>query len=116
MTLFDSLFPEFYTTNTPYNLVKLGDNEILLELDVTGVDESQVNIEVLENTLHIKTTPEDERKYLYRGLQPRKINHRFKLREDVVVKDATTKNGVLGITLELHIPEEKKPRKIPITH
>lgn len=116
MTLFDTLFPEFYTTSTSYNLVKVGDSEILLELDVTGIDQSDVNVEVSGNTLHISSEPSDNREYVYRGLYKKKISHKFKLRDDVVVKYASVKNGVLGITLEMQIPEEKKPRKIPITH
>jgi molecular chaperone IbpA len=38
----------------------------------------------------------------------------FTLAEDVVVNDATLKDGLLRVELERVVPEEKKPRVIKI--
>lgn len=116
MTLFETLFPEIYTNSTTYNLVKIKDSEILLELNVAGVEESDVSVEVCGNTLVVSSEPKDGREYIYKGVHKRALNHKFSLRDDVCVKEAHIKNGILGITLEIKIPEKNKLRKIPITH
>lgn len=117
MTLLETFFPEIrMNTYNDYNLVKLNESEVLLEFFVPGATESDVDVEVCGNTLTVSSSGTDEREYLYRGVKRSRINHKLNLRDDVVVKSATVKNGILGITLEIQIPEEKKPRKILITH
>lgn len=117
MTLLETFFPEIAVNrHDDYNLVKLNGSELLLEFSVPGISESDVDVEVCGNTLHISASTADEREYLYRGLRRSKIDRKLTLRDDVVVKSATVKNGILGITLEVQIPDEKKPRKIAITH
>lgn len=118
MDLLDVLFPKFYEYNeTPrYNIVKSGDSELTLELNVVGIPEKDVDVEVSGNTLTVSANATDEREYLYRGIYPKSFKHTFKLRDDVIVKGATVSNGLLSVSLELQIPEEKKPRKILITH
>jgi len=51
---------------------------------------------------------------IYRGISYRKFNRKFTLADDIVVNDASLENGMLVISLERIIPEEKKPRKIEI--
>lgn len=116
MTLLETFFPELYTTTTPYNLVRCSDSEMLLEFSIPGIDESNVDVEVSGNKLSVSAAANDEREYLYKGIYTKPIKHIVKLRDDVVVKGATVKNGILSISLELQIPEEKKPRKVLITH
>ena len=38
----------------------------------------------------------------------------FNLSDDIIVKSADLKDGMLTVSLEREIPEEKKPRLIPI--
>ena len=38
------------------------------------------------------------------------------LADDIIVKGAEFENGLLNITLERVVPDEKKPRIIPITN
>ena len=45
----------------------------------------------------------------------RSFNRSFNLAEDIVVKKASFKNGLLSIIMERIIPDEKKPKKIKIT-
>jgi molecular chaperone IbpA len=117
MTLLETFFPEISVNrHDDYNLVKLSDTETLLEFSVPGVSEDGVNVEVCGNTLAVTASTADDRTYLYRGLKRSQIERKLSLRDDVIVKSATVKNGILGITLEVQIPEDKKPRKIPIVH
>ena len=57
---------------------------------------------------------EEENDFLHRGIAKRQFSRRFTLSDDVVVKGADLYNGLLTIDLERVIPEEKKPREIPI--
>lgn len=117
MTFLQTFFPEFYSeTTSGYNLVKASDTQILLELNVLGIPEKAVDVEVSGNKLTVTANVTDDRDYFYRGIYPKSFKHSFKLRDDMVVKGATVKNGLLSVTLELQIPEDKKPRKILITH
>jgi molecular chaperone IbpA len=56
----------------------------------------------------------DEREYAHKGISARKFTRRFTLAEHVVVSGASLQNGILSISLEKQVPEEKKPRKIVI--
>lgn len=118
MTLLETFFPEFYvdSTSAQYNVIQSNDSEIVLELNVTGVSEDDINIEAMGNKLKITTKVSDDRKYLYKGINKQSFSRTFALREDILVKSASAKNGLLCIVLEMKIPEEKKPRKILLTH
>ena len=70
-----------------------------------------------DGTLSIKTVPsekEEDKDFLHRGIAKRQFSRKFTLSDDVVVKGADLYNGLLTIDLERVIPEEKKPREIPI--
>ena len=57
---------------------------------------------------------EDDDNNLYRGISYRKFNRKFTLADDIIVKDAKLQDGLLKISLEKIIPEEKKPRLITV--
>ena len=77
-------------------------------------------IESKENTLTVKSidieTSEVEKKpeYLHKGISARSFNKTFTVSDDVIVKGADLKDGLLYIQLERIIPEEKKARSIKI--
>lgn len=119
MTLLQTFFPEFYnitSTNLDYNLVRKTECEFLLELNVAGIANSDINVEVSENRLSVSANIKDSREYLHKGISTKSFKYHFNLRDDIVVKEASIKNGILTVALELQISEEKKPRKIPIMH
>ena len=51
---------------------------------------------------------------IHKGISSRKFQRSFTISEDVKVKHAELKNGLLNIDLERIVPEEKKPRLISI--
>ena len=51
---------------------------------------------------------------IYRGISYRKFNRKFTLADDIVVNDASLENGMLNITLERIVPEERKPKLIKV--
>ena len=51
---------------------------------------------------------------LYQGIAARAFERRFQLADHVEVKAATLANGLLHVDLVREIPEQLKPRQIPI--
>ena len=103
----------------PYNVVKLDDNNFVIELAVAGFGKDSINLTVQDSVLSIEgsqeTNDDNEANYLHKGISSRKFRRTFDLADYVEVTDATVKDGVLKVTLERHIPEELKPREIPVS-
>ena len=57
----------------------------------------------------------DELEYVHKGLASRSFKRTFTLADDIVVKGADMKNGILSVTLERIVPEEDKPQEIKIS-
>jgi molecular chaperone IbpA len=55
-----------------------------------------------------------EPEYVHKGIAVRKFTKKFSLADDVVVNDASMKNGMLTISMEKVVPEGKKKRSIKI--
>ena len=115
---FDTLFAEGKKTQTypPYNIVKIDDTNYGIEIAVAGFSMSDLDITTEGNKLTItgSTKETDGKEYLHRGIGTRNFTHTFTLADTVIVKSANIVNGLLVITLENVIPEEKKPKKIQI--
>ena len=122
---FDSLFNDFdrlldtpAPSYPPYNLIKSKDGEnYKIQLALAGWDKDSVDVEVKENTLTIKSKKdevENEEEFLYKGISTRSFERSWTLSEEMKVQGAKFENGLLEISLEKIIPEEKKPRTIDI--
>ena len=105
----------------PYNIRKEGDYNYVIELALAGFGKDDIEVEVADSTLSIRSTkkPLDEdvssnEDTVYRGISYRKFERKFTLAEDVVVNDASLENGMLNITLERIVPEERKPKLIKV--
>lgn len=100
----------------PYNIVKTGEDQYLIEIAVAGFNtEDEFNISVQDNVLVIagsKNEPSAE--YLYHGIATRDFKREFTLASTIVVDKATLKDGILSIELRNVIPESMKPRQIPV--
>ena len=122
--VFDNMFRYVeHTQNStgypPYNIVK-EDNHFRIEMALAGVKLADLDIEVAEGVLTISHDPKDEGtetlQFMHRGIAQRKFKRNFTLADDVVVNGAKLENGMLYVSLERIIPEEKQPRKIAIEH
>ena len=101
----------------PYNIRKEGDYNYVIEMALAGFGKKDIEIEVSDGTLSVRSTKENETdsdSQLYRGISFRKFDRRFTLSEDIVVQGASLENGMLTINLERIVPEEKKPRLIEV--
>ena len=127
---FDSIFDEFdrmlesterYSSNyPPYNIKRLSDNDYRIEVALAGYSKEDIEIELKENTLTVRNKPVDKtidekgNGVIHKGNSPRQFERSFTISEDIKVKGAELKNGLLAIELERIIPDEKKPRLIDI--
>jgi molecular chaperone IbpA len=101
----------------PYNIRKVDDYKYVIELALAGFDKDDLDIELAEGTLTVKSVPKDkdnDTDYIHHGIAKRVFTRKFHLANDIVVKGADLFNGLLTIELERVIPEEKRPRKIVI--
>ena len=127
---FDNLFDDFdriYKFNSdsinhypPYNIRKINDTDYVIELAIAGFGKKDIEVKSQENTLTIKSKDKKEEvldkdeSVLHRGISQRSFKRSFTVAEDVVVKGADLKDGLLSVKLERIIPEEKKPKFIDI--
>lgn len=101
----------------PYNIERLDDNEYRITMAVSGFAETDIEIEVKEDTLSVsgkRAEESEERDYLYQGIAARAFERRFRLADHVQVSGARLENGLLHIDLVREIPEALKPRRIEI--
>ena len=127
---FDSVFNRLFECNQqnqssgypPYNLKKDGDHYII-ELAVAGLSEKDIKVHVEDKVLTVSSDTEKfkeaseafaDEAYLHQGIARRSFKRSWTLADDMIVHDATMTSGMLIISLERIVPEEKKARQIPI--
>ena len=101
----------------PHNVVKKDETHFSIELALAGYNKEQLTVEVKDGILVVaggKSDGEVEREYFHRGISAKKFTRTFRLSEHVVVDGADFIDGLLVIDLRVEVPEEKRPRAIPI--
>ncbi len=100
----------------PYNIRKEGDYNHVIEMALAGFGKKDIEIEVADNTLSIRSVKEntEDEDTVYRGISYRKFERKFTLADDIVVNGAKLENGMLQVDLERVVPEEKKPRLVTV--
>tara|TARA_B110000444_G_scaffold260250_1_gene306534 strand:- start:992 stop:1432 length:441 start_codon:yes stop_codon:yes gene_type:complete len=101
----------------PYNIQKIEDFKFEIEMALAGFSKKDIQMEVADGVLTVRSVKEndtDDEWTLHRGISYRKFDRKFTLADDVVVNEAKLENGLLTISLEQIVPEEKKPRTIKI--
>jgi HSP20 family protein len=101
--------------------VKKTDEQYLIEADLPGMNEKDVDVNVENDILTVSSQKEEERKeeeegYLHRERYTSSFRRSFRLPQDVDRKriDAFFSNGVLTITLPRAGETAGQGRKIPI--
>jgi molecular chaperone IbpA len=98
-----------------YNIKKLDDNKWSIELALAGFSKDDIEIEVKDNVMTINgELKEENNEFVYKGISSRKFSKSFTLAEFTECESAQMENGILSITLEKNIPEDKKPHKVKI--
>tara|TARA_Y100000114_G_scaffold58598_1_gene53618 strand:- start:214 stop:669 length:456 start_codon:yes stop_codon:yes gene_type:complete len=118
--LFDYVTHQAESTGyPPYNIQKTEDYKFEIEMALAGFDKKDIEIEVAEGVLTVKSlkdkdTGATDDYTLYKGISQRNFTRKFTLADDIIVKGAELKNGMLTINLERIVPEEKKPQLIAV--
>ena len=109
----------------PYNIRKVNDYQYTIEMALAGFSKKDIEVKVEESLLTVSSVSETTTKsesgeninenYVHRGIAKRSFSKQFNLSDDIIVKSADLKDGMLIVNLEREIPEEKKPRVIPIS-
>ena len=83
--------------------------------------ESDIEIQLADGELSVKSNIkfDDKNKntdqyFLHKGISKRNFLRKFTLSDEIFVKNAEMKDGMLTIKLEKIIPENKKPKFISI--
>jgi molecular chaperone IbpA len=105
----------------PYNIVKTGVNEYNVEVALAGFSRDDVSVEFAEGILTIKSKDrtESEKKdadgdIIHKGISKRYFSKSFTVSDDVEIKGAELKDGLLTVSMERIVPESKKARVIEI--
>ena len=122
---FDRLFEEMLKLQSrgksvpqypPYNLIKDGET-YTIEMAMAGLTDKDIDIVLEERVLTISydKTEETRENLVHQGLAQRSFKKSFNLADDIEIKKATLKNGLLSVVMERVIPDEKKPIQIKIS-
>ena len=125
---FDSIFDRFFDMDLtrdsgypPYNIRKINEAQYVIEIALAGFSKDDIEVEVTEGSLTIRSKKLDEKaeetsedSYVHKGIAKRSFLRCWTLSDDIFVKGADLKDGMLVINLEKVIPDEKKPRLITI--
>ena len=102
-----------------YNIVKTDKNKYDIEIALAGYSKKDIEVNLEEGVLSIKSKKEEKEdtkdgKVLHKGIAKRYFSKSFTIADDVEVKGAELKDGLLKVSMERIIPDHKKPRNIAI--
>ena len=117
----DDFISDIQPSYPPYNIVKSGKNTYDIEVALAGFNKKDINVEVENGMLTIETkqsekeTDKDEDgKVLHKGISKRYFKRSFTIANDVKVKGAELKDGLLKVSMEKIVPEEMKLKTIQV--
>lgn len=121
--VFDELARTAGTLNAgnypPYNIIRTAETEYDIEIAVAGFAENELDIETQNGELIVKGESKSEAdrvgNYIHQGIASRNFVRTFALADNVEIRGASVKNGILTIKLEVIVPEHEKPKKVAIT-
>jgi molecular chaperone IbpA len=119
--MFEDDFTSFSAPSFPYyNIVKKSQNNYDIEVALAGYSKDDIEVNLENGVLSIKSKKEDKSEekedgeVIHKGIAKRYFSKAFTIADDVEVKGAELKDGLLKVSLERIVPESKKPRTIDI--
>lgn len=103
----------------PYNVEKYGDDKYRIVVAAAGFQDEDLEVQVERGMLTVSGNKRERNNdenvsYLHQGIAQRAFKLSFRLADHIEVKGAALNNGLLTIDLERVVPEEDKPKRIPI--
>ena len=114
---------EFFRTPSStfpfYNIVKTGDTTYNIEVALAGYGKKDIKVDYADNLLTIKSVKEvkdskESNGVIHRGIAKRYFSKAFTIADDVEIKGAELKDGLLKVSLNKILPDAKKPRSIEV--
>ena len=114
---------EFFRTPTStfpfYNIVKTGGTTYDIEVALAGYSKKDIKVDYADNLLTIKSIKEvndskESNGVIHKGIAKRYFSKVFTIADDVEIKGAELKDGLLKVTLNKILPESKKSRSIEV--
>ena len=122
-SMFDHQLDHIQTTAFPhYNIVKQGKNKYDIQIALAGYNKKDIDINLEEGVLSIEskkdekkeTKVDSEGEILHKGIAKRYFKKSFTIADDVEIKGAELKDGMLRVSMEKIVPEAKKLKTIEI--
>ena len=105
----------------PYDIVKTGSLTYDIQVALAGYSKKDISVSFENNILKIESVKSKEEKevednngVLHKGIAKRSFSKGFTIADDVEVKGAELKDGLLKVSLEKIVPDHKKARTINI--
>ena len=100
----------------PYDLLKLDEDTYRISLAIAGFSREDIDVSVDNGTLIIKgeIIEVTDAEVVHKGIASRKFTRSFALGEYMEVTGADLKDGMLHVSIDRIIPEDKKPKTIKI--
>ena len=125
-SMFDSPGTFIGSSYPPYNLVKTGTHKFDIEIALAGFNKKDIEITSENNMLTIESKVKSvvndsvgadakkDEEMIHKGISKRYFKRSFTIADDVEVKGAELKDGLLKVSMEKIIPESKKLKTITI--
>ena len=105
----------------PYDIVKTGSLTYDIQVALAGYSKKDISVNFEDNILKIESVKSKEEKevedndgVLHQGIARRSFSKSFTIAEDVEIKGAELKDGLLRVSLEKIVPDHRKARTINI--
>lgn len=102
----------------PYNVERHADDHYRIVIAAAGMQEEDLELQVEKGVLTVtgskREREADNVTYLHQGIARREFKLAFRLADNIEVKGADLSHGLLNIDLGRNVPEEAKPKRIPL--
>jgi len=94
----------------PYNIERVGENDIRITLAVAGFARDQLSVSIEDTQLVIRGRQIDDpdREFLHRGIAARQFQRSFVLAEGIEIVGAELDNGLLHVNVKRPVVETQK--------
>ena len=130
-SMFDGPTISIGSNYPPYNIVKTGSNKFDIEVALAGFNKKDIDVtsengvltieskvkSVMNDSIGLKDDedkPREDEHMIHKGISKRYFKKSFTIADDVEIKGAELKDGMLRVSMEKIIPEAKKARTITI--
>jgi len=107
------------TNFPPYNILKVSENETVLEVALAGYTREQLEVVVERQVLTISATKKEDEtelgEYTHRAVASRSFAKNFQLGDAATVQDVKYQDGLLTLRVVVEIPEEQQRKSLPIS-